>query len=470
MSESQLQLQQLKGWLAQSSIKCNCLPAKVQYGNGLVFNDESNDTLISVPSDMIVHAPNIVRWAVENEEKHFLLNWFLHRNDLGQETKDIELTERKIISRWLLYQILLIRAGMPDLKFAAWIRSLPPSRDINLPITWDDTDVESLNGSSIYEAVASKKNHLKKTYTKFFEDPKLRVAISEFVKSGSREEIPEVELEITIHDWLLVDEWISSRALSLPDNEDNMMTVMVPIVDLANHDKVPNAVYIANSEGGVDLITLKHCPGEEITINYGPESGAGEFLFKYGFIPDYMKTARSMKVYNDPMDSTFRKCVDEEHDPSYKVDEDSSEIDPESSYEILFTILSQVFQQPHSTIFTDNNNIGKGKPTWHDTFITLHCCGSDLEVVYKPEEEYLALHFKGEPIDITDLENGFVERDAEFFNNVVKPRGNKAIVNIINNLLLNDHIDTNKAHKLVSLERDLLKAVISEAQQNMRDD
>ncbi|KAI9802981.1 MAG: hypothetical protein M1825_002214 [Sarcosagium campestre] len=93
------------------------------------------------------------------------------------------------------------------------------------------------------------------------------------------------EEQLTIRDWLLVDAWYRSRALSFAAAGD----AMVPCIDMANHaqGEGSSAFFDRDAEGNAVLCLpndKKYACGDEITISYGDNKSASENLFSYGFI------------------------------------------------------------------------------------------------------------------------------------------------------------------------------------------
>lgn len=91
--------------------------------------------------------------------------------------------------------------------------------------------------------------------------------------------------QITFSDWVRFDACFRSRSLEVYSSG----TSMVPCLDMVNHSDKPNAWYSQVEPTG-DILLIKSTnseirPGEEITINYAAEHGAGEVLFSYGFVP-----------------------------------------------------------------------------------------------------------------------------------------------------------------------------------------
>ena len=87
---------------------------------------------------------------------------------------------------------------------------------------------------------------------------------------------------VTLRDWILVDAWYRSRSLDLPQAGHSM----VPVLDMVNHSRKPNAYYDENNAGDIEVflregVTLSET--DEITISYGEGKSVAEMIFSYGF-------------------------------------------------------------------------------------------------------------------------------------------------------------------------------------------
>jgi hypothetical protein len=100
---------------------------------------------------------------------------------------------------------------------------------------------------------------------------------------------------LTLEDWVHADCLFRSRSLDIPGHG----AAMVPVLDFANHSDTANAYFAVSEEDGSAELRLR--PGvklrkkDEITIDYsGAEKSAAEFVFSYGFLPDTLRTAKSL--------------------------------------------------------------------------------------------------------------------------------------------------------------------------------
>lgn len=447
-------------WIKDNGIVLNnCRAGPTAHGNGLIFTTDrqrgaQSVAVVTIPKAMIVEASTVIDYSND----HPLLNQMLHLDDHGNFTEEIELTAKKIIARFLLYQIISIRRGNSDEKYATWIRSLPPSRDMNLPFAWPEEEMSTaLQGTSIADAALAKLHFLKISYQGLFSNQDLRSQIESYVKSGPNNEgKTDLDYEVSFNDWMLVEQWIASRSLSLPVENEESELVMVPVLDLCNHSSVNNAFYETTADGHIRLFCnerFKGDEGEELTINYG-HSNAGEFLFNYGFIPENFHTAGEAVYFYDIFDVDFRRCLDPEFNPN-----ETNKTEADRSYEIL----AQFYERPKGTIkFKDDPNSDE---LWLDDFISLHCCGDAVELVRNVQSGYYELHFRGEELDLENIQLCIKQRDPDYYRNTVLPRGNAAVIAVINAMYLKDQ-DVEQRHKLLTLEKKLLHRVVEGAKLN----
>lgn len=94
---------------------------------------------------------------------------------------------------------------------------------------------------------------------------------------------------------------------------------MVPFLDFANHSSPATARYDVDGDGNAVLVLnegIEAKEGLEITIDYsGGEKDAAEMLFSYGFIPDELSEAGSVRLPlscqdDDPLATAKRRVFD----------------------------------------------------------------------------------------------------------------------------------------------------------------
>ncbi|VVT46403.1 uncharacterized protein SAPINGB_P001196 [Magnusiomyces paraingens] len=341
-----VKLASLADWAKENGIELNNCEIKAEGSDGAGLyatadiTADSKTPIVRVPLDSVLTRRSIFALA---EKSEFFKDLLYRKADgtpitvasgssptTNEFFEKFPLTSKDILVRFFIYEILTSRRGGPRDRWTSWVESLPPLREMNLPFSWDKDDVESLYGSSIYEAVLSKLEFLKFRYNRLFESVELRERISEYVKAGPQPQINlEADVEVTFQDWLLIESWISSRSLEVLEEpseeyEENLRLGMVPVVDMCNHDEVGwNSKYELDGEtGSVLLIPTREIKrGEEVTITYGENKGAGEMLFSYGFIPAGIKTGHA-KV------ATFAipPIVDEDDDDEEEEEEEGGDI------------------------------------------------------------------------------------------------------------------------------------------------
>ncbi|CAN6598627.1 hypothetical protein TRVA0_001S06084 [Trichomonascus vanleenenianus] len=500
---------ELKEWVERHpDIEFNCTAGPGQFGNGLIATEQTlnSDKVVHVPIDYVVTADLVLEYA----QNHPLLQLMLSINDRGQTGNAIP-SPRRLIFRFFLYQILLARRGDPDPRFGAWVTSLPPSKDIRLPFTWDAEEIDGqLRPTSIFEATMAKRHFIEQLYNGFFSNKQLRRELAKFIKKKHRS-AEGVDLEITYAQWLLVEEWISSRAMSIPHPNDPtlLQPAMVPLIDFANHGGLKtNATYVANKDGSVDLVLLRDDsgklvndvkPGDEIFINYGPTTGAAEFLFNYGFVPLEYTTARQISYFYPIMSDDVRKCIDSGYEPPEREEDRKGNLElPTEEGPILiednYELLCAYYESTQSRI--EFLQPPEGKALWSDDFLVLCSTGEDLILRIDKEEQQFALFFRGEILDSSDITGGISSGDPEFYEKVVRPRGNTAVVSMIRQMFLPsllgpedferqreedralgrpDRFDKELENteievglRLGILERKLLEAVIDECKKNLK--
>lgn len=198
----------------------------------------------------------------------------------------------------------------PWRRYVGWLPIMPvkgeatdskgPSQ-LTVPTTWPEEDQKYLNGTTLEVVLRAKMKSLRTSFER------LQRWAEEEAKDGSGD--LEWIKQITISDWIRFDACFRSRSIETCFSG----TAMVPCLDMANHSYNPKARFIQDVSCDILLLFTKgFYPGEnnEITINYKPENGAGEFLSTYGFIPQEMRAAEN------PLPLTF--TVDPEgHDETW---------------------------------------------------------------------------------------------------------------------------------------------------------
>lgn len=242
-----------------------------EYGGYGLFNSTSTTatyddiarTALFIPNSLIISIELISEAAEESEELADVLNVLPPLQNL-----------EPIITVFLLYQVYLQRRNIPSI-WSACIDHLPKSS--LLPITWNETELNFLEESSISisRAVLAKQAFLKSIYATLTES-------SEWFQS------------ITWNDYLLAESWVLSRTIECPRTNSPLL---VPILDMANHCVSRNAAWEVTDDG----IELRREPvdiaaSEEITILYDLDRGTGERLYRYGFIENTDLTVPTKEI------------------------------------------------------------------------------------------------------------------------------------------------------------------------------
>ncbi|KAA8902599.1 hypothetical protein FN846DRAFT_84883 [Sphaerosporella brunnea] len=178
----------------------------------------------------------------------------------------------------------LLAGGERD-AWCEYIQFLP--RSIPLPTTWTAAERALLTGTSLEAAVSAKLKALTTEFESF------KAATSEFPWAKAAWWDND---SLTLEDWIHADCQFRSRSLEVPGHG----VAMVPVLDFANHSDMANAYFAVGKDEAVEL---RLRPGaqinerDEVTIDYsGEEKSAAEFVFSYGFLPDTMGSAGSLRL------------------------------------------------------------------------------------------------------------------------------------------------------------------------------
>lgn len=382
-------------WVKNNDILLEgCSVRRGIHGNGLYACKElaPGDVIASVPISMAITQQNIQSMAAEIPFLHNLL----YRDEKGDPTsKDPGGTLHPNISiaRFLMYVMLSVKKGSPDPRFGVYVQSMPPARDINLPLSWTDDELDLMKESSIYDGLLAKRAHLKLAYADLFSSQDLRQDIANYVCGTSAEKVPALSQEVSFYDYILIEQWILSRCLQLGDSRQAPATAMIPIIDIANHSCNANAYYEYEKKNGriVLYATRGISLDEEITIDYSPTKSAAEFLYCYGFIPEEFSTARSMRVFYPILDPSYRGVLDEQ----YTGQENTTKSEMDLTYEYM----AQFLDRPQNvfTLYDDPLR-------FTDEFIYLLAAAGFLKLELDEESGYYELQY-GNTGRSVDLEN-----------------------------------------------------------------
>ena len=99
-----------------------------------------------------------------------------------------------------------------------------------------------------------------------------------------RAALPESAPAIDTASWQWAYGHVMQRTFSV-DVEDEEVWVLVPGMDLCNHDPDPNARYFAETEGWLLEAARPVREGEQVTIRYGKTKTSTDLFLYYGFVP-----------------------------------------------------------------------------------------------------------------------------------------------------------------------------------------
>ena len=166
--------------------------------------------------------------------------------------------------------------------------------ETSLPIFWTEAERQCLWGTSLENHVAAKLKALDREFADF------RSATEDIDWCAPWWD--PVSGIMTLEDWKTVDAIHRSRSMDF----SQYGICLVPIMDMANHDKVTSykATYTVQEHTHDARLALEWeravKPGDEVTIMYGFERGAADSVFSYGFIEPGFKSAHSVFLGMDP--------------------------------------------------------------------------------------------------------------------------------------------------------------------------
>ncbi|KAK3285124.1 hypothetical protein CYMTET_7257 [Cymbomonas tetramitiformis] len=185
---------------------------------------------------------------------------------------------------------LMYEESDPKSKYSAFIQTLPES--VDLPFTWNDEALEALNGSRLNDYVLTQRGYINKDYEELFAP----VFESDPVK------FPKELFNKEKYVWALSIVLSRAHRFSVPGRQGTI-PVLIPVLDIFNHDNVGGRVE-SDSEKGVFRLsaTRAYKEGEQVYASYGQSMGNFELLYNYGFVlPANPEDAISVnfKVFDD---------------------------------------------------------------------------------------------------------------------------------------------------------------------------
>lgn len=151
---------------------------------------------------------------------------------------------------------------------------------MSLPTTWNEGQVETLQGTTLELPHAHKLARLWREFKDF------TIALDEQLDNiaVSRSEKP-LGNALDFDSWRRLDALYRSRVLELPSHGN----CLVPCIDMANHSRQRATAEFRETLHGVDLALYDGeavLSGQEILISYGDHKSSYEMLFTYGFVEE----------------------------------------------------------------------------------------------------------------------------------------------------------------------------------------
>lgn len=332
---------------------------------------EKEETVLTLPEDLVFCATHIKKIAAKDEA---LQKWI----DVGS------LTDNDILHRGLLYFWLFHESS-----WKPYLESLPT--DLDLPFNYSIKKMEGLDFTtvSLYSPALSKRLEIERGYERF-------------VKSGVKHSD-----SITLKQWLLPYQWISSRGLTHPKTNE---VCIVPLVDLCNHSTYESNVrYDIDEDGNFQLLLLPLAPGElrsekyreepsctgqtvDLLLNYGMRS-TSEFMFNYGFIPQDRTEEDFDEIvkFFDPASEEIRAVLD----PGEASDSASDEerFAWSLAYDVLVEFFSETPQKLRIVVLPESIEPDQVKRfRFHSDFIMALASDDQLELVSENDQDELYLN------------------------------------------------------------------------------
>ncbi|KAF2867621.1 hypothetical protein BDV95DRAFT_630999 [Massariosphaeria phaeospora] len=267
------------------NIKVGPMPGLEHRGSTVIaerdLSDGNEDPLMVVPKDLIISRTNIELLAKSDR----------HLAQVLEALGDFGRTTRGSVLIFLLMQATI---SCPEIKdvglinpLTEYIKFLPHEL---LPTFWSEDEQDLLTGTTLKPAIRAKFNSLLREFETVRTD-------TEAIDWCKKYWWDEEDGHLTFEDWMELDAIYRSRALEFPGVGD----CMVPCVDMANHaSRDATAALYETDDNGNGLLLLRDSKNiakdGEVTITYGDDKGACEYIFSYGFLEDGMETARTMFV------------------------------------------------------------------------------------------------------------------------------------------------------------------------------
>ncbi|KAG7668486.1 hypothetical protein Ndes2526B_g03883 [Nannochloris sp. 'desiccata'] len=176
------------------------------------------------------------------------------------------------LAAWLLW---LRKSNSIDTAgiWSLYTQLLPLESEMTCLMNYRDIEAPELQDPQLISLVASQRSQLASLHSAVFSS------------STGLPELKELDLAPTFEDTLWAVCMVNSRCFSETIGKE-VVTLMVPAADFANHSPAPNAEYRYNIEqDAFQLVSLKQIPqGQEVCISYGCiHKSNPEMLRDYGF-------------------------------------------------------------------------------------------------------------------------------------------------------------------------------------------
>ncbi|CAL5210299.1 unnamed protein product [Lathyrus oleraceus] len=238
-------LQNFLPWLekkASSTISSSLSIANSSYGNSLFASNsiQTGDCILQVPYSVQITADNLPPEITT-----------LIGEDVGNIAK--------------LATVLLIHKNFgQDSEWHPYISCLPPLREMHNTIFWNESELEMIRGSSVYQETVYHKSQIEKDFLA------IRPVLKSFCQSFG-----DFTCKDFMHACTLVGSraWGGTKGLSL-----------IPFADFLNHDGISEAIVMSDDDKQCSEVTADrdYVPGEQVLIRYGKFSNA-TLMLDFGF-------------------------------------------------------------------------------------------------------------------------------------------------------------------------------------------
>ncbi|CAK8574368.1 unnamed protein product [Lathyrus sativus] len=236
-------------WLekkATSTISSSLSIANSSYGNSLFASNsiQTGDCILQVPYSVQITADNLapeIRTSISE--------------DVGNIAK--------------LAIVLLIHKNLgQDSEWHPYISCLPPQGEMHNTIFWNESELDMIRASSVYQETIYHKSQIEKDFLA------IRPVLETFCQSFG-----DFTCKDFMHACTLVGSraWGGTKGLSL-----------IPFADFLNHDGISESIVMSDDDKQCSEVTADrdYVPGEQVLIRYGKFSNA-TLMLDFGFTIPY---------------------------------------------------------------------------------------------------------------------------------------------------------------------------------------